>query len=296
MKIKPKLLVIGSGGYVGSSYARYLCSNEADVWYLPTRSFLDFTNKTVVSELIKSKNIKYVINCAGYTGKPNVDACEDDKNNCLKGNVTFPLDLAEACYDNGVGLAHVSSGCIYSGKREDGRGFSESDTPNFSFRTNNCSFYSGTKALCEEMMAKYDNIYIWRLRIPFNNLNSPRNYLTKLMTYDSLLEAENSISNLDEFVEATITCLLNKAPKGIYNVTNTGSVTTSGVVDLLKRYKLPCDDHKFKFFDNINDFMEKAAKTPRSNCVLDNTKLTSLGIKMSESYEAIERCLYNFRF
>jgi dTDP-4-dehydrorhamnose reductase len=295
MKIKPKLLVIGSGGYVGKVYRDYLASNEADVWYLPSRSFLDFTNKDILANFIKRANPRFVINCAGYTGKPNVDACETDRNNCLKGNVTFPLDLAEICNDMGITLGHVSSGCIYSGRREDGKGFTETDTPNFSFRTNDSSFYSGTKALCEEMMSGYNNIYIWRLRIPFNNIDSPRNYLTKLMTYSSLLEAENSISHLDEFVEATIRCIVDKAPKGIYNVTNTGYVTTSGVVDLLKKYGLPNKNHDYKFFDDLDDFMQKAAKTPRSNCVLDNTKLTSLGIEMSESYEAIEKSLINWK-
>ncbi len=35
----------------------------------------------------------------------------------------------------------------------DGGGFREDDAPNFSFRTNHCSFYSGTKALGEEVLA-----------------------------------------------------------------------------------------------------------------------------------------------
>lgn len=294
MKIKPRLLVIGSSGYVGSAYRDYLINHDVDVWYLPSRKFLDFGNKDVLSNFIKRTNPRIVINCAGYTGKPNVDACETDKANCLKGNVTFPLDLAEICSDNFITLGHVSSGCIYSGKKEDGSGFTETDTPNFTFRTNNSSFYSGTKALCEEMMASYSDLYIWRLRIPFNNVDSPRNYLSKLMTYSSLLEAENSISHLNEFVEATIKCLLEKAPTGIYNVTNTGYVTTTGVVELLKKYNLPNKDHNYNFFDNLDDFMQKAAKTPRSNCVLNNSKLTSLGIHMSESYEAVEKSLINW--
>jgi hypothetical protein len=40
-----------------------------------------------------------------------------------------------------------SSGCIYTGSRPDGSGFTEENPPNFNFRQNNCSFYSGTKAL-----------------------------------------------------------------------------------------------------------------------------------------------------
>jgi dTDP-4-dehydrorhamnose reductase len=42
-------------------------------------------------------------------------------------------------------------------------GFTETDTPNFSFRDLPCSFYSGTKALGEEAMAGIGQSYVWRL-------------------------------------------------------------------------------------------------------------------------------------
>jgi dTDP-4-dehydrorhamnose reductase len=59
------------------------------------------------------------------------------------------------------------------------RGFTETDTPNFSFRDPPCSFYSGTKALGEEAMAGIGQSYIWRLRIPFDEFDNARNYLSK---------------------------------------------------------------------------------------------------------------------
>ena len=70
------------------------------------------------------------------------------------------------------------------------------------------------------------NVYIWRLRIPFNEVDNPRNYLTKLMRYPRLLEAANSISQLEEFVAATFACWEKRVPFGTYNVTNPGHVTT----------------------------------------------------------------------
>jgi len=122
-----------------------------------------------------------------------------------------------------------------TGRRRDGGGLRETDPPNFSFRTNNCSFYSGSKALGEEVLAGADNLFVWRLRIPFNEVDSPRNYLTKLMRYDRLLEAENSLSQLEEFVRATWECWEKRVPFGTYNVTNPGAVTTREVVDLIKK-------------------------------------------------------------
>ena len=38
-----------------------------------------------------------VINCAGKTGHPNVDWCEDHKMETLRSNVTGPLVLLEEC-------------------------------------------------------------------------------------------------------------------------------------------------------------------------------------------------------
>ncbi|NBP04296.1 MAG: NAD-dependent epimerase/dehydratase family protein, partial [Proteobacteria bacterium] len=232
-------------------------------------------------------DIECVINAAGYTGKPNVDACEYHKGECIDGNVTFPWKLAEFCKDYKVPLCHVSSGCIYTGSGN----FTEKHPPNFSFRQNFCSFYSGSKALGEEVLKGYDNVWIWRLRIPFDNRNSPRNYLTKLMTYPKLLEAENSISHLEDFVTYCLASYRLGDP-GIYNITNTGSVTTSQVVDLIKKYNIV--DKEFQFFKDEIEFMQQAAKAPRSNCTMDNSKLRNLGIPVRTAVEAIEDSLKNW--
>ena len=108
--------------------------------------------------------------------------------------IWVPGVIRQACEHCDLPWGHVSSGCIYTGARADGRGFTEEDMPNFCFRTNNCSFYSGCKALGEECLAGSEKTYSWRLRIPFNEVDSSRNYLSKLMLYDRLLQATNSIS------------------------------------------------------------------------------------------------------
>ncbi len=55
-----------------------------------------------------------------------------------------------------------------TGSRPDGSGFTEEDAPNFTFRQNNCSFYSRTKALGEEVLTSYQRL-IWRVWIFFTN-------------------------------------------------------------------------------------------------------------------------------
>jgi len=205
----------------------------------------------------------------------------------------LPGVIAEACESAGVPWGHVSSGCIYTGDGPAGRGFTELDPPNFTFRTNNCSFYSGTKGLGEEVLSGRPNVFVWRLRIPFDGVDNPRNYLTKLMRYPRLLEATNSISELDEFVAATFECWVRRVPFGTYNVTNPGKVTTHEVVDLIRSSGVCTKD--FVFFKSEEEFMRVAAKTPRSNCVMDASKLAGVGIELTPVHEAIQRDLRAWR-
>ena len=268
-----------------------------------SRRQVDYTTKDGLSSLLRSTNPSFLINAAGYTGKPNVDACELDKRGTLLGNAVFPALVAEVCADMGVPWGHVSSGCIYSGRRSDGGGCKEDDPPNFCFRSGRCSFYSGTKALGEEMIAAAPSCFVWRLRIPFNHEAGPRNYLTKLMTYERLLEAENSVSHLEEFVRATFECWEKRVPFGTYNVTNPGAVQTSDVVRWIREESdkreaagLPCPFRRdFSFYEDEDEFMMKAAKTPRSNCVMDSSKLSSVGIEMSPVEGAFKSALSNWR-
>lgn len=282
------IFLLGGSGYVGAAYQALLARKGIPFRNLRRADF-DYTDRAQLTELLRREKPEFLINAAGYTGKPNVDACELHKADCLFGNAVLPGTVAAACTAAGIPWGHVSSGCIFTGARPDGSGFTEEDTPNFTFRTDNCSFYSGTKALGEEVLAGTPNLYVWRLRIPFNEVDNPRNYLTKLMRYDTLLEATNSISQLDEFVAATFACWEKRVPFGTYNVTNPGQVTTREVVDLIKRAGVSAKD--FKFFASESDFMAKAAKTPRSNCVMDSTKLARTGIGMTEVHDAIERDL-----
>ena len=306
------VILLGATGYVGRAYARYL-SAENIAFAGVSRCDVDYERMEVLADFLKAVRAEFVINAAGYTGKPNVDACEQHRAQCLQGNAVLPGVVREACALVRVPWGHVSSGCIFSGTRPDGSGFRETDAPNFSFRGSACSFYSGTKALGEEVLGYSTRAdatgagggvpqwvlgegepegFVWRLRIPFDSVENPRNYLTKLMRYKLLLEAENSLSQLHEFVRATVECWRRRVPFGIYNVTNPGRVTTREVVDLIVRSGVCPKD--YVFFKDEAEFMQVAAKTPRSNCVLDTSKLQHAGIAMTEVHDALAQALQNW--
>lgn len=282
------LLLLGGSGFVGSALRRSLDAQSIR-YRSVSRAEVDYTRREQLIGLIRDSRASFLINAAGYTGKPNVDACELHKADCLAGNAVLPGIIREACEACDLPWGHVSSGCIYTGCKPDGSGFTEADPPNFSFRTDNCSFYSGCKALGEECLAGSSRTYIWRLRIPFDSIDSGRNYLSKLIRYERLLDATNSISQLDEFANACLACWVRRVPFGTYNVTNTGAITAREVVEEIKKHLGL--DRPFLFFDSEAEFLRLATKTPRSNCILDNSKLLATGIPMSEVHEAVASSL-----
>tara|TARA_Y100000114_G_C11751932_1_gene324787 strand:+ start:945 stop:1814 length:870 start_codon:yes stop_codon:yes gene_type:complete len=284
--------ILGASGYIGQAFVQELIDQNV--------SFREFSRKKDnyyslkdLAELIDNNGISVLINCAGYTGKPNVDACEDNKDECYKGNVELAKTVATACSITNATLLHISSGCIYTGDNN-GAGFTEEDEPNFHALSEiTGSFYSNTKTIAESIIeSTWEKSYIARLRIPFDNIDSPRNYLSKLQNYEKLLGAVNSISHRKEFVQACIHLAKEKCDYGIYNIVNTDPVNTEQVAELLKEYKL-IDSYDIltekEFYKNID------VKAPRSNCVLDNSKLINSGFKVKASIEAVEDCLKNWK-
>lgn len=312
------ILLLGASGYVGQAFAQALLERSWEFEPISRRDH-DYTRFDLLVDLIRRRKPEFLINAAGYTGKPNVDGCETARADTLQGNTLFPLTVAHACHAAGIPWGHVSSGCIYTGAKiiENGveriepdlmraevrewreahpetvRGFVETDEPNFSFRRPPCSFYSGTKALAEEAIAGVGRSYLWRLRIPFDERDNPRNYLTKIQRYARVYENVNSISHLGDFVGACLGLWERRAPFGAYNVTNPGWITTRQVVEMIRRILRL--DRTFDFWADDQEFYRLGAKTPRSNCVLDASKLLAAGVSMRPVGAALEAALGNWK-
>jgi dTDP-4-dehydrorhamnose reductase len=312
------ILLLGATGYIGQAFATELQKRNQHFVAL-SRTALDYTKFDLLLKHLQQTKPEFVINAAGYTGKPNVDACENAKADTLQGNTLLPQTIAQACAAAKIPWGHVSSGCIYAGAKiksgtevrtekdltradlkallakspESILGFTENDEPNFSFRQLPCSFYSGTKALAEESIKDIGQSYIWRLRIPFDEYDNARNYLTKVQRYPKVYDNVNSISHRADFVRACLDLWKLRAPFGIYNVTNPGFFTTREVVTAIERILKP--NRRFEFWESDEEFYKVAAKTPRSNCVLDVAKLLAAGVKIRPAQEALETSLKNWK-
>ena len=285
-----KILLLGASGYMGGAFKAALAKRNFQV-LAPSRAEMNYSNFEVLHRYIRELGgIDFLINAAGFTGKPNVEQCEVRREETLQGNLLLPQMLSHLAAVENFRWLQISSGCIYEGNNG-GNGFTEEDEPNFSFKYNNCSFYSGVKAVAENYLREDSRCYVARLRIPFDENDGPRNYITKLLTYPKIYDNINSISHIGDFVRTCIDLYENNCPTGIYNITNEGGISTREVVAMIQEILDPT--REFDYFVNDEEFY-RVAKTPRSNCILNVNKLAALGLRMRPVREALKEAIENW--
>lgn len=246
-----------------------------------------------IAEELKRQNLTYawikhtdpvpietsvIINAAGYTGSPNVDACETHKQETINGNVIFPLRLEEAHLN--IPIVHISSGCVYTGYEKE---FTELDPPNFDF--GNGSFYSGSKALEQEVLKPYLSLsYLLRIRMPFGDQEHPKNFLTKMKKYNKLISFDNSLSYMPDVAAVAVHFATHLPEPGIYNVSNPGSSNAREIVSMMGIEK--------EFF--TEEEFNQAVVAPRSNCVLNVDKLQAV-FPIRPVKEALQQAIGNLK-
>tara|TARA_S200002703_G_scaffold119371_1_gene105140 strand:- start:3791 stop:4585 length:795 start_codon:yes stop_codon:yes gene_type:complete len=212
-------LVVGRG-WVGHKMVKELRSCDNDVKLVSH------------DDIFKERLTRYqtVINCAGVTGVPNVDACEEYPYETYQGNSLFPIKLYEFCqssrWPHYIKLVHFSSGCIYKGNVED-----VNADPNYFG-----SAYSTSKGISDSYLRDKHNVMVIRIRMPFSGEDEPKNLLTKLTNYakcGKLYDSGfNSITDIDQAV--SVSCeLLKQNFSGVVNLVNQGVITTKEIVELM---------------------------------------------------------------
>lgn len=265
------MIIFGGGGWIGSELQKLYPDAAAPK--------LDIADPVAVRKIFDELKPDIVINAAGKTGRPNVDWCEDHKMETLHANVTGPLVLLEECMKRGIYLVHIGSGCIYDGfPKPDG--FTEEDAPNFTG-----SFYSLTKAMSDQLLKPFPVLQL-RLRMPFDRVQNPRNLLTKLIKYNKVLDAENSITYMPDFYEA-LKVLIAKRATGIYNAVNPGVTSPYKIMQMYKELVDP--KHSFERM-SIAD-LPGVVKAARSNCVLSPKKILAEGVGLRSVDDAIAEAL-----
>jgi UDP-glucose 4,6-dehydratase len=312
------ILLLGATGYLGQAFADELRRRHTAFEPI-TRRALDYTRFETLFDFVHRVRPGFVINAAGYMGKPDIDACEAQRAETVLANTLLPQTVARVCYLTKTPWGHVSSGCIYSGAKveEPGgpkierslnqpeirklfdaqpdrfRGFSEADESNFSFRAPPCSFYSGTKALAEEAIRWFDQTYIWRPKALFDEFDHPQNFLSKIQQCPKVHDSVNSMTHRGDFVRACLDLWERRAAFGTYNVINPGAASGRQIAQLIQQILKP--GRPFEFWENDEAFYQGAARALRSNCILDASKLLGTGVRMRPVQEALQHSLENWQ-
>merc|ERR1719412_3110948 len=70
-------------------------------------------NREDLEEEIARVKPTHILNCAGKTGRPNVDWCEDHKEETIRANVIGTLNLVDACFQRNIHVTNLATGCIF---------------------------------------------------------------------------------------------------------------------------------------------------------------------------------------
>jgi 3,5-epimerase/4-reductase len=281
--MSPSYLIWGGEGWVAGHLKTLLQSQGKTVESTTVR----MQNREAVIKELERVKPTHVLNCAGSTGRPNVDWCEDHKEETIRSNVIGTLNLADCCFLAGIHCTVFATGCIYAYDEKHpigGPGYLETDLANF-----DGSFYSETKAYTENIMKNYSNVLILRLRMPVSDDLHSRNFVTKISKYERVVDVPNSNTILHDLLPAAI-LLAEHNEKGIYNFTNPGAISHNEVLSLFKQYVRP--DFTWKNF--TLEEQSKVIKAGRSNCKLDTTKLINklkeYNFEVPEVHEAYAQC------
>lgn len=278
-----KNVIILGDGFVGSQLSEYF--EKKNIQHcIYSKARFDYTQKDDFKSFLTNikDDIKCIVNCSGYTGSPNVDACETNKQTCWNLNVQYPLNIANICSNMNVPYIHVGSGCIYSGYD---KVYTEEDEPDFGLYSNESSFYSKCKDAFEKLIKGLNNCYVFRIRIPFTDTLSSKNYFMKLLKYNTLINELNSVTSIKDFnvfVEKFID-KIDEMRYGVYNVVNTQPVKAEEIIKLFKDNGI--ENKLWSFIETKN--LNTVAK--RSNCVLSTDKIKSLGLELPETFSSLKR-------
>jgi 3,5-epimerase/4-reductase len=248
-------------------------------------STVDIADRVAVAHELREFAPRAVINCAGKTGRPNVDWCETHPFETQRSNVIGPLILAEACAERGAYLLHIGSGCVFYGPSPSPGGWREDDFANPS------SLYSRSKYAADLMLSKLPEVGIARLRMPIDGRPGPRNLITKLASYREVIDVENSVTVVEDLV-LVVRALVDQRAIGVFHATNPGTVRHR---DLLEMYRTIVDpDHTYTLIQEEELVGRGLATHARSNCILASPRLEALGIAMRPIERALRDTLVEY--
>ena len=273
-----KFLIFGHKGWIGSMIVKLL--EKQNIHFVCAKSRAE--NKKAVEEELLVEKPTHVMSFIGRTHGTTEDGTKyttidylEQKGKIkenVRDNLFAPMVLGLLCKKHNIHFTYLGTGCIfkYNEKHlfgDESTGFLESDLPNF-FE----SSYSTVKGYTDQLMHLLeDNCLNLRIRMPIIDKLEPRNFITKIITYEYICSIPNSMTVLDDLLPCAIEMAKNNIT-GTVNLTNPGVVTHNEILEMYR----DIIDPTFTWKNFSKEDQDKILAGGRSNDCLDTTKLTTM--------------------
>jgi len=263
-------MVFGKSGFIGSHIIKYL--NQKKKKFINCNLRLEKIQD--IEKFIDIYKPKYIINCAGLTGIPNISWCDYNKNKTIETNIIFQMTLVKICNDKNIHLTIIGSGGIFKHDKI----YSEDDEGNYFD-----NFYSICRINLENMVKHYNNVLYVRINYPIANEGSSKNTLTKILKYEKIDNVNLSITYLDELLPILINEIENNAI-GICNLVNKGSIYLTEIINIFNK------NNKLNLFKEYT--INNNENSNKSSSKLSIEKLNKYNIM--DIKDAVKECVMNY--
>jgi dTDP-4-dehydrorhamnose reductase len=286
---KVKLLIFGSNGWIGSQFINYLNKHkDNDFSYIETNVRAD--NEVLVNDIIIAHSPTHIISFIGRThgeGINTIDYLEREgklKDN-IRDNLYAPLVLANLANKFNIHYTYLGTGCIFSQDDINEKSYSETDNPDFFG-----SSYSIVKGFTDRLMKLYPTTLNLRIRMPIVDFHHPRNFITKITSYEKICSISNSMTVLPDFYPIIVD-LIKTSKTGTLNLVNPDVISHNEILEMYKEIIDPL----FEWSNFTIEEQNKILKSKRSNNNLNTNKLKSLYPSILPIKESVRKCLLNMK-
>ena len=126
--------------------------------------------------------------------------------------------------------------------------------------------------------------------MPIIGEDHPRNFITKITSYDKICSIPNSMTVLPELLPITLDMMKNKTI-GTINLTNPGVISHNEILELYKKYV----DNQFVWKNFTIKEQDNILDSKRSNNHLNTNRLEKLYPNVRPIKNAIEELCKNYK-
>lgn len=285
---KNKWLLYGGNGWIGTQVLKLLQEDAKNNVHVSNIRINSSNISEIENEMKEYNNIMCFVGRTHGKDCNTIDYLEGEGKlvENINDNLYSPMILAILAYKHNKHLTYIGTGCIFSyNENTPEDGYNEESLPDFFG-----SSYSIVKGFTDTLMHMYeDTVLNVRIRMPIVDHDCSRNFITKIASYDKVVNIPNSMTVLPELLPMMID-LATKKFTGTINLTNPGALSHNEVLEMYKKYVDP--EFKWENFSIIEQ--NKVLKSKRSNNTLNNAKLQSMYPQVKTIKQSLEDLFKNY--